>query len=243
MCLSQVMQILVSTLEGNTITIEPDSEDSTINSIKEKIQDKEGIPADRYYLTFESKKLSDDSTLAENNIKKGDTLRMSATLPGGVKGIIKKVTKERDDSKVARTHQHIRNLVKQVSDGVRSFPSVIEVNSKLDEFTSNTNISPKDKIEKLIGNLSSRKIQLVLDVASSNASKDAKLTKATATLFQCEEVADIGASIDAVLESAQLVLIQIFDDSQMTMRDFKQLLTTHLHKRQGAESASSSMIA
>eukprot|EP00972_Heterocapsa_arctica_P064019 9445780-Heterocapsa_arctica.AAC.1 len=71
--------------------------------------------------------------------------------------------------------------------------------------TSNPEISPKDKIEMLIRALDSQKIQeAVLDVVASNGSVDAKLTKATVTLFQCEEVADILASIEAVMESAQL---------------------------------------
>eukprot|EP00972_Heterocapsa_arctica_P104919 15462291-Heterocapsa_arctica.AAC.1 len=87
------MQIFVKPLEGNTITIDGITEHDTIASIKGKIQDKEGIPADCYYLTFESKQLSDDSTIGDNNIQKDDTIRMSAILPGGVKGIIKKAPK------------------------------------------------------------------------------------------------------------------------------------------------------
>eukprot|EP00972_Heterocapsa_arctica_P004463 663446-Heterocapsa_arctica.AAC.1 len=66
---------------------------------------------------------------------------MHGLLPGGVKGIVKKEPKVRDDSlKVAAMHQQILNLVKQVSVGVRGFPSVVEVSAKLEEITAHPEI-------------------------------------------------------------------------------------------------------
>jgi len=87
------MPIKVKTLTGKELLIYVDSI-TTVQALKLKIQDKEGIPPDQQRIVYAGKQLENGRTMADYNINRDAVLHLVLRLRGG--GPVDEMKEERD---------------------------------------------------------------------------------------------------------------------------------------------------
>ena len=79
---SNSYQIFVKNLLGKSVALDVQATD-TVQAVKQKLQDREGIPADQQRLVYTTKELDPERTLADYNIQRDATLSLVLRLRGG----------------------------------------------------------------------------------------------------------------------------------------------------------------
>ena len=126
------MQLFVKTLTGKTVSIEVE-EGESIEDVKAKIAEKEGIPPEQQRLIFGGQQLQDSKTLDDYDVGDDATLHLVLRLRGGRDGEISKLMPVDEDF----VKQNLQGLTEEDRDLMNKFIAVSRQQEEKEEVNNN----------------------------------------------------------------------------------------------------------